>query len=233
MKYQTFIQGETIDLVIPNEAAIKCDGWNQWVSDPIANKYSGRGRIPITIEQQLEFMKGLQSPKSNRFALLIRPKDAEKTVGIVSLSSIEYEVRTAQTAIIMSETSSKFRDSSFFALEAKARITEHAFIKLGLNKVFGSQVTEYSKWQDYQLMFGFKPEALNRDAFYADGTYYNVIVSGCLHADYSNIVAERGSYWPGKAAVFKEMRRLQNMDLVGKLELAFAKIYDDLAGFKG
>jgi len=40
-KYHTFISGETIDLVIPNDYAIKVDNWWNWFNDEDTTKFLG------------------------------------------------------------------------------------------------------------------------------------------------------------------------------------------------
>lgn len=233
MSYEIFIFGETVDLVIPNKDAIYRDGWNKWISDPQSNKYSGKGIYPVTKEQQENFLAALEAPNSDRFALLIKPKDVEKTIGVVSLSSINLHHKNADTALILSPDSSKFKGSIFFALEAKSRIVEHAFLKIGLNKVRGSQVVEYSKWQDYQLVFGFRPEGISRDGFYINQRYFNLIISSCLYEDYLKIIKERGAYWPGKIEMLREMRRLQNLNLVNRFQELVSNFHSEIDKLQG
>ena len=233
MNYETFILGETVDLVLPNKDAIYKDGWNKWISDPQSNKYSGKGIYPVTKEQQENFLEALVSPNSDRFALLIKPKDVATTVGVVSLSSINLQHKHADTALILSSETSQYKDSIFFALEAKCRIVEHAFLKIGLNKVRGSQVVEYSKWQDYQLIFGFRPEGISRDGFFINQRYFNQIISSCIYEDYLKIIEERGSYWPGKIKMLREMRRLQNLNLVDRFQKLVSDFHTEIDDLQG
>ena len=82
------------------------------------NQINTLARIyPVTKEQQENFLAALEAPNSDRFALLIKPKDVATTVGVVSLSSINLQHKHADTALILSSETSKYKDSIFFALE--------------------------------------------------------------------------------------------------------------------
>ena len=52
-KYNIFISGETVDLVIPNINAIKFDDWSNWFNDEDTTKFLGsHGFFLNTIQSQ-------------------------------------------------------------------------------------------------------------------------------------------------------------------------------------
>lgn len=217
--YEVFIQGETIDLALPSERAIESDGWHLWLNDPDVNKYTGHGQIPNTIEKQRTFLTDLLRPESDRFALLIIPKGDDRAIGVVSLSSINREHRRAETAMIIG---SRNRQGSaiFHGLEAKARIVEHAFEKIGLERISGYQIKDLAEWQRFQVLFGFRPEGLLRQYQRAGRRSCDTVVTACTIEDYEKVLAERGCYWPGKARLLELMRTVPKRSIVGDVEAA-------------
>jgi len=225
-KYEVFISGEMIDLVIPSEVAITEDGWHEWLNESQVNKYTGYGKIPNTSKKQKIFLEKLLEPDSNRFALLVVPKNETNAIGIVSLSSIDFEKRSAETALILS---AKNRKNEFFyqGFEAKARITEHAFAVMGLERITGGQVVNLKKWQQVQLLFGFKPEGIMRKSYRRGRSSYDSVISACLVEDYEYILQHRKSYWPGKKELFYMMKNLPKENIVDSFSLAIDEFYKD------
>lgn len=224
--YEVFIQGETIDLALPSETAIDKDGWHTWLNDSEINKFTGYGKVPNTAKKQRDFLRKLLEPGSDRFALLIIPKQTSKAIGVVSLSSIDHEKRSAQTALIIG---GKNRGSSPFyqGFEAKARITEHAFKVLGLERVSGGQVINLKAWQQVQLLFGFIPEGIQRNAYRRGYENFDTVTSACLLEDYLRILEERRSYWPGKGALYEMIKVLPKENVVNAFQQAVNEFYKD------
>ena len=80
--YEVFIEGETIDLVIPRDIAIHRDRWHAWFNDPEVAKFSDHGLWPNTPEKQLKFLESTTHAESDRLVLLLRPKDAQHVIGL-------------------------------------------------------------------------------------------------------------------------------------------------------
>ena len=96
--------------------------------------------------------------------LLIMPKNVDHAVGVVSLSNIDFIHRSAETAVVIGERPTA-KKSMFWAMEAKARIVQHGFETLGLRRIGGAQTMPLAVWQNYQLLFGFRPEGVARASF--------------------------------------------------------------------
>jgi RimJ/RimL family protein N-acetyltransferase len=216
--YEVFIEGDTIDLVLPSELAIDRDGWHTWLNDVERNQFTGHAQIPITRDTQRSFLEGLLRPDATRFALLVRPKDNESVVGVVSLSSIDRVHRRAETALILSRTAGRSRYALFVGMEAKARIVEHAFETMGLERIMGTQVVELDDWQRFQTLFGFRPEGLLRDHYRRGHRVYDILVSACTYQDYLRIKKQNGSYWPGKGRLLELLRTVPEGNLSAGLK---------------
>ena len=216
--YETFIAGETIDLVVPNPKAIQQDGWHRWFNDPHVTRFLDHGYYPNTKEKQKEYLDGLVNQKDmSRLALLIVPKNTNLAVGVASLSAINFIHRSAETAIVIGRRNPS-KHSLFLALEAKARLVEHAFEKLGLLRIGGGQSEHLALWQSTQLIFGFRPEGLRRSAFRVGYRAYDIVLSGCTLRDYLRVKRSRGgNYWPGHSKLWEMIYELPRESIVDRL----------------
>ena len=112
-------------------------------------------------------------------------------------------------------------DSLFHGLEAKARITEHGFNVIGLERIYGSQVVALADWQKYQLLFGFRLEGFHRRSFRKGHQVEDSVTSACLLEDFLKIQKSRdGHYWPGKKKMLELMRAMPAESPVDKLQEA-------------
>lgn len=218
--YETFIEGETIDLVIPNENAIDRDGWHRWFNDPRVTRYSDYGLYPNTPERQRAYLRDLTQPESRRLALLIRPCGESAVVGVASLSSIHPIHRSAETAVLIGNHSTS-AGALFWGLEAKARLVIHGFEVMGLERIGGAQAMPLADWQRYQVLFGFRPEGIKRRAYRRGYQVFDSILSSCTVEDYLRVKeARQGEYWPGKTRLLELMRKLPKESIAEKVAKA-------------
>jgi len=209
--YDLFIEGETVDLVIPNELAIERDGWHSWFNDRKICRHLTHGVFPNTRANQKAFLETAQSGRS-RLLLLVVPKDADHATGVVSLSEINMQARSATFGMVLSSDAPTTVDRMFFGIEAKARIVEHGFEEMGLERIYGGQSFELEGWQRYQLLFGFLPEGYSREAFRKGHRTFDVIQTACLYANYRKIMEKRGAYWPGKKTMLRYIKSQRDND---------------------
>lgn len=203
--YEIFIEGETIDLVIPRDVAVHRDKWHSWFNDPKVTRYSDHGLWPNTPEKQLQFLERTTHAESDRLVLLIRPKGMRRATGVISLSGINFLHRMAQVGMVIG-AGPRGAGALFHGLEAKARIAEHAFDTMGLERVWGSQARPLADWQRFQVLFGFRVEGVLRHAFRRGQTVHELILTACTLDDYNAVKAARGAYWPGKSRLLELMR---------------------------
>lgn len=205
--YEIFLTGETIDLAIPSLRAIVHDGWHRWFNDPSVTRHSDYGLFPNTPEAQVGYLRELRGDGGRkRLGLMILPKGETKAVGIASLSNIHPIHRSAETAVVIGERPTS-RGALFWGLEAKARLVEHGFETLGLNRIGGAQAMPLSDWQKYQVLFGFRPEGIKRAAHCRGYHVWDSVLSSCTLEDYLSVKeARNGAYWPGRERLLDLMR---------------------------
>ncbi len=212
--FDTFISGETVDLVVPDAQAIEDYGWHAWFNDADTTRYLEQGLYPNSREQQRHYLDGLNTPDGDRLATLIWSKSAETLVGTASLSAISWQHRSAETAVVIGDRVGRV-DDLFHGLEAHARLVEHAFEVMGLERVGSGQARPLADWQRLQLLFGFRPEGIKRQAFRKGQKAYDSVLSGCTLADYRRVKKARdGNYWPGRQQLWALMRTLPRDSVV-------------------
>ncbi len=205
--YDIFIAGETIDLVVPTPEAIEREGWYSWFNDPETTRYTEHGLFPNTPQKQREFLDACHRPGSDRLVLLIRPKDSDRCIGVTSLSGINWLFRSGQVAVILGGKQ-RGAGALFRGMEAKARMAEHAFTGLGLERVWGAQARPLAEWQRYQSLFGFQVEGVLRRAFRRGQNAHDLVVTSCMIEDYQAVIEKRGLYWPGRKQLLDLMRHI-------------------------
>lgn len=196
--YEVFIPGETMDLCIPNEQAV-LDGWTSWFNDPRTTRFLNQGVFPNHVENQRAFLKAVQD--GQRLALLICSRGGEDLWGVISLSAIDYVARSAQISLVVG---GKTPTDKLVALEAMARVTEHAFLVMGLERVWAGQAFPGLRgWNERLETIGFRTEGIIRRGFVKGRTISNTAQISILYEDYLAIVERRRHYWLGNEIMKK------------------------------
>jgi len=230
-KYQVFIKGETVDLVVPNKFAVEKTQWYNWFNnEKFTRILINHGLFPNTVDSQKIVLKKMieaNKEKTGLFLLMAEKKN-HKLIGVCSLSKIDWVNRSAYMAIVMSPF--RKRNFVFNSVETKALLTKHAFENLNLNKVRTTQVLELAEWQKYSNLFGYKVEGILRNHYLKGNKYYDVCLHSCLLEDYLKCKKKLGeNFWPGKERLFKLMLKFPKGDIYEKVKKRIAlenKIFD-------
>ncbi|KGM33473.1 GNAT family N-acetyltransferase [Inquilinus limosus] len=199
-RYSVFIEGETIDLCVPSEQAIT-DGWADWFNDARTTRWLAQGIFPNHVEDQRSFLESLR--KRDRFAALVCGKGGGPLYGTISLSSIDWIGRSAQIAMVIGE---QLPPRKLMQLEAMARVTEHAFQRMGLDRIWAGQAyPALARWNQRLELLGYFTDGLMRRGFVKGReTVNNAVVISCLFEDYAALKARRGGhFWPGNDAMLR------------------------------
>jgi RimJ/RimL family protein N-acetyltransferase len=179
-------------------------------------KYLYQGVFPNTLENQEKFYDAVTSGEE-RIVLLIKPKTKEYFVGVASLSLIDFKQRRAHFAMVIGKQDDS-PDSLFYAMEAKCRLTEHAFENVGLERIQSEQVMDLIKWQRWQILFGYQIESILRHNFRKGHMVWDTMMSSCLLEDYLKLKELRGgSLWPGKSRLFEMLKKLPEESTIDRL----------------
>ena len=224
--YDVFLEGELVDLVVPNARAIDDDRWYAWLNDQALTRNMEQGMYPKSADTQRAYLAELLASTS-RLALMIKPKEEDAVVGICSFSKISHVTRQADFAMVVARRSASFK-STFFGMEAKCLMTEHAFETLGLERINSYQSTALKDWQRWQILFGYRMEGIMRKAFRKGYRTYDLMVSGCILEDYLALKELRGGkLWPGQEKIMSLIRDLPKTSLEEKLQKALSTTIEE------
>jgi RimJ/RimL family protein N-acetyltransferase len=211
MKLDIFIPGETIDLCIPTREYAEKSDWYSWFNDPEINRYLDHGLFPNTLESQIEFYD-LQRKK--RLLLIISNK--KQNIGVISLSDIDYLKRSASVALVVN-VKKDINYSPLNALESIARITEHGFITMGLERITAGQHEKLSGWQQRMELLGYRVEGVLRKAVVKGRNIADGISIAANYEDYTKIISYRGKYWDSADNMIKRIQNLPKEKFVNIL----------------
>jgi RimJ/RimL family protein N-acetyltransferase len=210
-----FISGEIMNLCIPTDEFSKESKWYSWFNNPKIVKYLEQGVFPNTPEDQVVFFR---SQKTDRLMLIISNK--KEYMGIISLSKINLIKKTCDIAIVI-DSSIDRKLSPYISLEAMARLTEHAFNMMGINRIDAEQHVELKGWQQRMELIGYKLEGLHQNSFIKGHEVSNSVSIACLYDDFKNIVNHRGRLWDSKENMRKRYKQLPKRAFVDMLNEYF------------
>lgn len=213
-RHSVFIEGETLDLCVPSAAAIE-EGWADWFNDEKTTRWLNQGIFPHHAEDQHEFLASLR--RRDRFAVMICGKGGGPLYGTVSLSSIDWVARSAQISIVVGR---RPPEGLQIQLEAWARVTDHGFRRMGLERIWAGQAWPALERYNRRLeLLGFFTDGMLRRGF-AKGreTVGNAVMISCLYEDYAALAARRGgTCWPGNEAMLRLIAALPEQGFAARL----------------
>lgn len=216
-KYSIFIQGNSVDLCVPNLRAIEDDGWADWLNNIVELQATHHGLFPNHRSAQEDFLRSLANDRS-KIVLLICEKKSNIAIGVISLQNISFQSKSAEIALSSSKSNSKYKNP-FSALEAMALITQHGFDELGLNRIYAGQAyPTLSSWNKLLELIGFRSEGILRDGFVRGHKVEDIVSISCLYKNFLALKKIRGSLW-GSSKIIRDALKNQP-------KKAFAEIID-------
>ncbi len=189
MDIDVFIKGEIVDLCVPTIDFAKNSAWYSWFNDEKITQHLEQGLFPNTPEKQVEFLSNVTD---NRLVLIVTNKTIP--LGVVSLSNINYFKKTAELAVVINNKLDK-RNSPYIALEASALITNHGFLKFGLNRIEAGQAIALSAWQQRLELIGYRLEGIKKNGFIKGITITDSFFIASTKDDFEKICSIRGKLW--------------------------------------
>lgn len=187
-----FLEGKIIYLRRPDLQIDIIDGnWHQWFNSLETTKYLTHGIFPVTQEEELNIIKADISSSKN-LILAIAEEENKSAIGVISLKNIDYINRRAEIVIVLGKRAKKGA-----ALEAMALLTQHAFDRLNLEKLYAGQHEGLWKWVNTLELIGYQIEGYRKNFGRRDCYHYGIILTG--------ITSER----------FKHLRELRSGNILG------------------
>lgn len=179
-------EGKIIGLREPNIVSDIDNGeWHKWFNDLEITRYLEHGVFPITMEAQRHYIS--QSLEKNDMVLFcIDRLDDNKHVGVISLKNIDLLNRRCEIGIVIGR---KIQPGG--ALEAMSLMSQHAFFRLNLEKIYAGQHQELWKWINTLMLIGFKLEGYREHMGIRNSQSYSVALTGITKEDYETLLIKR------------------------------------------
>ena len=199
-----FISGETVNLCTPIEEDF-CQ-WASWFNDKKTTRFLEQGKYPNTVELQKEFYKNALD--AGRLILMIKTKSM-KLLGVISLSEIDYEKSRCQIALVCPK---KSRSAPLGALEAMSLVTDHAFQRLGLARLWAVLAFPGNKsLTKFLEVIGYKAEGFHRNSFKHGIVEGDFVLISIVKQDYLKLKARRKDVlWPGTEVARKMIAAMKS-----------------------
>jgi len=159
-----FLETETLNLTVPSKSNI--NQWTTWINSSFVRETVPSTLFPTTTEMQWDWIE-TQLRSKKRILLQICDKTENKMLGIVSLSDINFQNKSAQIATI--SPIKKNKQMKFSVYEARKALVEYAYKELCLNKIYGSMIyPKNASFMVNNMCIGFEVEGVSHDAIWQD-----------------------------------------------------------------
>ena len=204
--YETFLNGEQVDLCIASSEAIEISDWSTWFNNVNQNQYNSHAVFPNTKKDQLEYLE--KSKADGDLVLLIKPKRKNDIGGVVSLQEIDRVKKTADFGINIGNHD-LFDFSTFAAMESVCMICQHGFEKIGLDRIYScSPYPGLKGWVRLMEVIGFRVDGILRDAFVKGHQKSDMIYLSFLYKNYKKLIEVReGKLWSGLNSMRRTISR--------------------------
>lgn len=180
IKYDVFIKGELVDLVVLTEEIVEKTNWYNWFNDEETTRHMQKHYFPNTKKMQLEYFKKEIESKKTKLQLGIVQKNNNLFCGVISLNDIDYFNRCCEISIIIGEKSSRTLQSF---VESVKLTCKHAFTTLNLNRIYSGTISKEID-ELFCRTLGFIHEGTSREAVYKNGEYHDVYHHAMTLKDY-------------------------------------------------
>ena len=148
-------------------------------------------------------------------------------LGVFSLSDIDFDKKSCQVAYVCPKRTSK---TLLAPLEALALGTEHAFLRLGMEKVWaGHAFPGLLKWIQKTEILGYKTDGVSPGDFRHGIVVSDAVRTSITKKRFLGLYEKRGnSLWPGEDRAREMLVQLKNTEsLAEKVSLAIQSMHHE------
>lgn len=179
-KFDVFIKGKLVDLVVLDEEVVEKTNWYNWFNDEEITRNMVKHYYPNTKTMELDFLKREILNNPNKLQVGIYHKKDKILIGTISLNNIDFYNRQCEIAGLIGEK--KYQNFTNF-LEACQLLIKHAFDTLNMNRVYGGSIIKEVD-EMFCRVLGFTHEGIRRKCVYKNGTYHDAFMIGLLKDEY-------------------------------------------------
>ena len=219
----TFLIGDKVNLKIPTIKFAKNSNWYKLINSKKNNRYLDHGAFPNTKEDQVEFLQN--SKKQGRLVFIITDK-LNNFVGVINLSSINLEKKSADIALIVNldKEVGHVSNNVLNSLESISLVTTHAFENLDINRITAGQSIALYKWQNLMELLGYKIEGINKKKIFKDNKFTDAIIISCLREDFEFLKKKRGALWDNSKSMLLRIKKLPKETALNDVKKNFKKL---------
>ena len=181
-----FLENENLGLRPLSEDDV-LGGYRDWFNDAEICKYNDHHRFPMTEKELLEY---IESIKFDRSKIVLAVCDKEKNVHIANISLQEIDLVNRQAEIAFVFGNKDYWEKGY-ATEAARLLIKHAFLELGLNRIYFGTSRYNTGMQKVGEKLSFKQTGVLREALYKHGEFVDIYQYDLLRSEWVDDVKQR------------------------------------------
>ena len=194
MKFDTFIIGEYVDLVLLDQRVVNKTDWYKWFNHHENTRILEVGKFPNTLKKQLIYVKNELASNDDiisledvdkKIQLGILYKKNNSLVGMVSAYKFNYLSRNCFISLITDLRKKKINRLKIFK-ESQDMMIDHLFYKMNMRKIY-SGATDKKLSEMTVKIWGFKLEGIQKKHSFYDGKYHDNFLLGLFREDWEKI----------------------------------------------
>lgn len=198
MKFETFITGKYVNLVLLDENVVKKTDWYTWLNHPENTKMLETGKFPNTLEKQIVYLNSDLATKKEikslsnldkKLQLGVVEKNSNTLVGMVSAYDFDYFNRVCYVSVITDLRKKNINRLQVFK-ESQDLLIDHIFFKMNFRKIY-SGAKEKSLSEMTRKIWGFKLQGVLKKHTYVDGKYLDSYLLGLFKKDWIKLRGDK------------------------------------------
>ncbi len=164
-----FLESKELGLRQLTEADVE-GNYSNWFNDPVVCKYNSHYKFPKSKEELVNYIRSFKDDRS-LLVMAVIEKKSQNHIGNISLQEIDYLSRQAEIAFLFGETD--YWNKGYATIAARLMIN-HAFMELGLNRIYFGTAANNAAMQKIGEKLGFQRSGTRREALFKNGKYYDI-----------------------------------------------------------
>lgn len=181
MSYFKKLVGDRLYLSPKGTSDEEIEKFTEWMNDFQVTDYVGRSSDIFTLELEKEWLEKASISQSKKLFNIIDLK-TDKLIGTIGLENINSVQRAAKLGIFIGDK--EFRDNGY-GTESIKLLLEYGFKYLNLHSIRLSLISINERAHKCYLKCGFKDVGINRDRFFVNGKYYDMINMDILENEFN------------------------------------------------
>jgi RimJ/RimL family protein N-acetyltransferase len=173
-EYTHFFEGERIYLREVRREDVN-ENYYKWMNDSEITRYTESRFYPYSTEQLLAYVASLDGKRDAVFLAIIAKGSGQQHIGNIKLGGIDWIHRRGDIGVIIGEKSVWGRG---YASEAIALLSDYAFNKLNLHKVWAGCYANNPGSVKAFKNAGFEEEGVQKKHYFSEGEYIDLVLLG-------------------------------------------------------